>query len=185
VTKLDAIPVTTVTRTLFDLAAVAPRAAVFRAFREAEVKRLASAGDLAAALERHRGRRGVATIRVLLNEAGFGQGITRSDLEARFNAFLRRHRLPAPARNVHMRIGALEIEADFVWHEQRVIAELDGRAFHDTGLAFERDRSRDRALAAHGWTVIRVTWRQIRDDAPQLARDLHGLLTSKPRLYAL
>ena len=75
-----------------------------------------------------------------------------------------------------MRVGGLEIEADCVWPEARVIVELDGRAFHDTATAFEADRARDRALAAHGWIVVRVTWRQLQRDSLQLARDLRALL---------
>jgi very-short-patch-repair endonuclease len=79
-----------------------------------------------------------------------------------------------------MTIGALEIEADCVWHEQRLIVELDGRAFHDTAAAFESDRARDRALAVHGWTVIRVTWQQLKREEHQLARDLRAMLGPKP-----
>jgi very-short-patch-repair endonuclease len=75
-----------------------------------------------------------------------------------------------------MRVGASAIEADCVWPESRVIVELDSRTFHETPTAFERDRARDRALAAHGWTTIRVTWRQLHRDELQLARDLRSLL---------
>jgi very-short-patch-repair endonuclease len=75
-----------------------------------------------------------------------------------------------------MQVGGLELEADCVWPEWGVIIELDGREFHDTATAFEQDRARDRALAAHGWTVVRVTWKQLQRDALQLARDLRRLL---------
>jgi very-short-patch-repair endonuclease len=70
------------------------------------------------------------------------------------------------------------IEADCVWRRQRLIVELDGHASHGTGQAFERDRARDRALHAAGWRVLRVTWRQLHEDAEQIADDLRALLGS-------
>ena len=54
--------------------------------------------------------------------------------------------------------------------------ELDGRAAHATAAAFERDRARDRLLAAHGWRVIRITWRQLQTERQEIAADLAGLL---------
>ena len=171
------IPVTTVARTLLDLAAVASRAEVSEAFRAGEAKRWVTAESLAAALRRHPGRRGNVAVRSILADAGYGRGIRRSRLEARFASFLRRHRFPAPARNVHMRVGPIEIEADCLWAERRLIVELDGRAFHDTDGAFESDRARDRTLKVHGWTVIRVTWRQLERDERQLERHLRALLS--------
>ena len=185
ITEHKGIPVTTLPRTLLDLAAVVPRPAVARAFREAQTKPRLGEGQarprltldaLAALLDRHPGRRGNTTIRAMLADAGFGTGVTRSELEAAFTRFLRRYSLPPPRRNVYMRVVGLELEADCLWPESRVIVELDSRQFHDTATAFEQDRARDRALAAHGWTVIRVTWRQLHRDELQLARDLRRLL---------
>jgi very-short-patch-repair endonuclease len=172
------IPATTVDRTLLDLASVATRPVLTNAFHKAEAKHLTSPHSLARALGRHPGRRGNANVRALLADAGYGTGITRSPLEARFTAFLRRHRLPPPARNVELRLGPLIIEADCVWWEQQVLVELDGREFHDTGSAFERDRERDRIAAVHGWTSIRVTSRQLERSQRQLAGDLRALVGS-------
>jgi very-short-patch-repair endonuclease len=170
------LPVTTVPRTLLDLGAVVPRLVLSRAFREGQVRSLVTARDLASLLDRHPRRRGNAAVRAMLADAGFGSGVTRSELEAVFTRFLRRHSLPAPRRNAHLWVRGVRLEADCVWPESQVIVELDGRAFHDTATAFEQDRARDRALAAHGWTVVRVTWRQLHRDELQLARDLRHLL---------
>ena len=46
--------------------------------------------------------------------------------------------------------------------------ELDGYAAHGTRAAFERDRARDLRLQAEGWRVVRLTWRQLDDDAMEL-----------------
>jgi hypothetical protein len=98
ITQRSGIPVTTPIRTLVDLAAVAPRRDVARAFREAESKRprLVSAEELLAAVKARARRRGNATLCAVLADAGYGRGISRSDLEDRFGSFLRRHKLPPP-----------------------------------------------------------------------------------------
>jgi hypothetical protein len=84
----------------------------------------------------------------------------RSELEARFTAFLDDAVLPRPSTN--SRIEGTEV--DFAWPEHRLIAELDGFAFHATRRAFEQDRARDRRLQAYGWRVVRITWRQLHED---------------------
>jgi very-short-patch-repair endonuclease len=177
-TQADGIPVTTVNRTLLDLAAVVTRPELTNAFHEAEAKHLTTPHSLARALQSHPGRRGNTKVRALLADAGYGSGVTRSPLEARFTAFLRRHRLPPPDRNAQLRIGPIIIEADCVWWRQRVLVELDGREFHDTGVSFERDRERDRIAAVHGWTPIRITSRHLERSERQLARDLRALIGS-------
>ena len=52
--------------------------------------------------------------------------------------------------------------ADFAWPAERVIVETDGWEFHGNRFAFEDDRERDAFLAARGWVVVRITWRQLR-----------------------
>jgi very-short-patch-repair endonuclease len=176
VTIVGGIPVTTVPRTLLDLAAVLPRHQVERAINEAEVRRLDDPLPLAALLARYPRRRGVAVVRAILDGTRIGSTITRSELEEGFLEFLIHHRLPWPEVNATIRIGDRSIECDFAWRAQRMIAELDGHAFHATAAAFERDRARDRRLSVAGWRVVRITWRQLCGDALALAADLRRLL---------
>jgi len=35
------------------------------------------------------------------------------------------------------------VEVDFFWRVRRLIIETDGREWHETPIAFERDRERD------------------------------------------
>jgi very-short-patch-repair endonuclease len=49
---------------------------------------------------------------------------------------------------------------------------------HGTRRAFEEDRERDRVLSVEGWRVVRVTWRQLRDEPASVAADLRSLLTA-------
>ena len=56
-----------------------------------------------------------------------------------------------------------------LWRAQRLVAELDGRAYHED--AFEEDRDRDATLTAAGLRVVRVTWRRlIRQEEREAAR---------------
>jgi very-short-patch-repair endonuclease len=59
-------------------------------------------------------------------------------------------------------VGRLEV--DFLWPAQRLVVEVDGFRFHSSRATFERDRERDAVLAASGYTVVRVTWRQLVDE---------------------
>src|SRR5439155_25642132 len=90
----EGIPVTSPARTLFDLASTLSARELERAFDEARVLCLLSPGALRAALDGHPGCRGTAALRALAAEDN-GTTITRSELEERFLALVRRARLPA------------------------------------------------------------------------------------------
>ena len=179
ITVLRGIPVTTPTRTLLDLAAVLNARQLERAINEAEYLRLTDATSLGGLVERNRGRPGAGMIRKFLASHNLGATITRSELEARFLAFLDEAVLPRPKVNANIKAQDRWIEADCVWPDRRVIAELDGHASHATTAGFERDRARDRALQAAGWRVIRITWRQLHEEPTAVARDLERLLRAR------
>jgi very-short-patch-repair endonuclease len=180
VTSLTAIPVTTVPRTLLDLAGVLDHRGVERAINEAEVQGYTDPLSLPALIARYPRRRGTTTIRAILVAGGIGTTRTKSDLEECFLSFVRTRGLPQPELNAPIHLGDRFVEVDCLWRRQRLIVELDGRDTHDTAAAFEADRARDRALTAEGWRIVRVTWRHLHEDADQLAHDLR-LLTAGER----
>jgi very-short-patch-repair endonuclease len=156
------IPTTTPPRTLLDLAAVLDRTALQRAINEAEVLRLEGPFKLA---QRHPTKRGTAALRTLAPPSH-----TKRELEARFVLFLNDRRFPRPQTNVLIEGH----EVDAVWPDKRLIVELDSYTFHATRQAFEDDRRKDRHLVTAGWTVVRVTWRDL-DDPEALERELRTL----------
>lgn len=176
------IPVTTLARTVVDLAA-GFRLEVFEAaVREAEYLHRFRLEELEHLLERYPARRGAATIKACLLSLGRGpRGRVRSRLEVRFAALLARTDLPRPSLNALLDLDGFKVEADCLWRKQRVIVELDGGKSHGTRVAFETDRERDRRLQAAGWRVIRVTWRQI-DHPKPLIRDLRRILADETAL---
>jgi very-short-patch-repair endonuclease len=162
ITVKDCIPVTTPARTLLDLAGVLQRHQLQQAINEAEILRLEGPHRLAS---RYPTKRGTRAIRTLAPPT-----YTRRDLEARFHTFLNDRRFPRPQTNVLIE-GK---EVDFAWPDRRLIIELDSWEYHRTRHAFEDDRRTDRRLKAAGWTVIRITWRDL-DDPDALEAELRAL----------
>jgi hypothetical protein len=173
---IEGIPTTGLARTFLDLAAGSSLRQLEQALNEAEVLRLTDRHSVLDLLERYSRRRGSAVLRALFRDRSAVRGITRRELEARFHMVLDGTDLPRPRRNVHVSVRGRFFEADCLWAEQRLIVELDGRESHGTDLAFEKDRERDRLLLVEGWRVARITWRQLRDDAPAVIADLRELL---------
>jgi hypothetical protein len=172
----ESIPVTSVARTLVDLAGVANLHQVERAVESAErLGRL----DVRAIEELDalgRGRRGVRALRALLGEYR-EPAPTRSELERRFLKLCRDAALPPPAVNAF--VAGLEL--DFVWHDGRLVVELDGHAFHGTRAAFERDRVRDASLQVAGYRVLRVTHRRLEAEPAAVIAEARALLGSAAR----
>lgn len=96
----------------------------------------------------------------------------QSELERRFLTLCRRHGLRPPERE--QVVGAYTV--DFLWHDARLVVEVDGYGTHGTRAAFEADRARDVALKLTGYEVVRFTWRQVVDDGPGVAAALRAVL---------
>jgi very-short-patch-repair endonuclease len=180
VTQAEKIPVTTVPRTLLDLAAVVSKRQLELALNEAEVQRLTDALSVPDLLERYPRRPGSAVLRSLLRDEAALNGITQNDFEEDFVALLDAHSLQRPRFNADVVVRGRHFNVDCLWREGRLIVELDGREVHGTARAFETDRERDRLLLADGWRVMRLTWRQVRDDPAEIVADLRLLLEGSP-----
>jgi very-short-patch-repair endonuclease len=159
VTVLQGIPVTTAARTLLDLAGRAPRRDLERALARALRESLVTRSELETLLGRYPARAGTQPVRSLL-AGDTAPAVTRSEAEERFLALIRRAQLTSPESNVEV----CGHEVDFFWGIQRLIAEIDGFAFHSSREMFESDRRRDAVLAAAGMRVIRITWRQLQKE---------------------
>ena len=167
ITTRHGIATTTPAQTLLDLADILDDRALARAVNEAYVLRLTTPSQLATLLTRSPGRR---TTRLTPHLTTTGP--TRSPLEDDFLRFVKRHRLPVP--EVGQRIAGHLV--DFVWREQRLVAELDGYDFHKTRQAFETDRDRDADLLTEGFRTIRITYTRLEQNPKKEAARLRALL---------
>lgn len=173
----DGIPVTTVPRTIFDLAATASPDEVEFALREAEYRHLHDALSLPDLLARYPGRRGARTVRLALARLEEEpSGRVNSPLEEVFVPFLRRHNLARPRLNAWIEVAGRRYQVDCLWPAVRQIVELDGWQGHRTRSAFRSDRARDRRLSAAGYSIARLTWSQLEDEPTAVAADLRTLL---------
>lgn len=152
------LPVTSVARTIVDLAGVLSALELENAIVAALHLRLTRIGEIQAALDRAPGSRGVATLRRLLGQGGYAR--TRSAYERKLLEMIIRAGLPRPLTNY--RISGHEV--DMCWPDRRLVLEFDGFKFHGDRRAFEQDRRRDQDLAAAGYRVIRVTARQVEEE---------------------
>lgn len=158
VTTLDGIPVTTPARTLLDIAETMSTRDVEQALARGLRMRLVTREDVRLMVERHPRHRGAPLLRRLLATEG-GPAFARSEAEEKLLRIIRSASLPPPELNA-MVVGH---EVDFVWRSARVVAEVDGYAFHSSARSFAADRRRDAELAAAGYRVLRFTWADVTD----------------------
>ena len=178
-TRIRNIPCTTVARTLLDLGQVVNAREVARACDQAEVLQAFDLYELLDQIDRNAPRVAAKRLRAVLDEHYIGSTPTWSRLEEEFLAVCRAAGVPLPEVNVWITPDDEEpwsIRADFVWREQRLIVQTDGRETHGTAQAFEHDRREDQRLVAAGWTVIRTTWRQLTRRPREVARTISRLL---------
>jgi very-short-patch-repair endonuclease len=180
VTLTNGIPCTTVARTLLDLAQVIKGRPLERALDQAEILDLLDLAALDDQIERNKARPAAKRLQAVVDQHYIGSTPTWSELEEALLAACRRAKLPMPEVNALIDPGdddPTAIRVDFVWRDQRVIVETDGHETHRTRRAFEEDRLRDQRLIVAGWTVIRVTWRQLTQRPDEVMRRLARLLS--------
>jgi len=158
ITVHEGIPCTTAARAIVDLAGSVEVDALEYMLAQAFAARVTNRARLLRQLQRRRGQSGARALRALLDSSGPGE--VRSPPELQLLRLLRSARL-TPVR-ANARIGQWEV--DFLWEEQRVIVEVDVLSTHSDPRAFERDRRKDAELVLAGYTVIRVTRRQIESE---------------------
>jgi very-short-patch-repair endonuclease len=179
----EGIPVTSVPRTIFDLAATEDVDVVKELLREAEYRQLWDRLSLPDLINRYPGKRGVRKVQAALERLKEEPvGRKRSPLEKRFAPFLRHHRLPLPRFNDWIDLGDKRYRVDCHWPGTGQIVELDGWDGHSTRTAFRDDRARDRRLRVAGYAVTRITWNQLDDEPAAIAADLRALLSLYKRL---
>jgi hypothetical protein len=178
VTVVDGIPCTSVARTLLDLAERVDRQDLRRACNQAEVLRAFDLRAVEDVLARAEGRRGAPVLRKILADGRVGGAFTRNKLEERFLSLCADSGLPPPKVNIWIPLEGEDVEADFLWPDQRLAAETDGAETHDTPTASQKDRRRDQRLMRAGHRVVRFTWWQVEHRPDEVVETLRALLAA-------
>ena len=173
VMEFSRIPVTTVPRTLVDLAAVLALDELGRACHEAGVLYGTVPAQVEAVLARRPTSRGAAKLRRVLRG---DVHVTLSKLEQRLLDLLRENGLALPQTN--RLAGGRRV--DCRWPEHRLTVELDGYRYHHSRHAWEQDRRREREARARGDEFRRYTYGDVVDHPRLMLQELRALLPSIP-----
>jgi hypothetical protein len=168
------IPVTTVARTLVDLAASLALSDLARACHEAGVRYGTTPRQVDAVLAKRPNTKGAKNLReVLLGEVR----VTLSKLERMFLQRLDEAGLPLPQTN--RPAGGRRV--DCRWPEQRLTVELDGYRYHSSRHAWELDRRREREARARGDEFRRYSYHDVEEWQAWMRRKLRALLSGPSR----
>lgn len=168
-TSWRGIRVTTVARTLVDVAAILSDDALARACHEAGVRFRTTPRDVEQVLSRRPGSRGAQQLRRVLHG---DVRVTLSVLERRFLAVLEQESLPLPETN--RVVGGRRI--DCRWPAARLTVELDGYRYHASRHAWEQDRRREREARARGDDFRRFTYGDVLEEPQPMLSELSALL---------
>jgi len=157
---VDGIPVTSVGRTLLDLAEVVTVNELTTIIDNATNSRRLGRNTMPSVIDAANGRHGLKALKQALRLTRPQDVLTRSELERRALKLIATTGLPIP--DVNQRLHGYEV--DLLWRDARLVVELDSRPHHGTDIALDRDTRRAGDLMAHGWRVGRLTWRQVVND---------------------
>jgi hypothetical protein len=169
VTTLRGIPVTTVPRTIVDLAAELTEEALALVCHEAGVKYRTTPAQVDAVLARRLNAKGAARARLVTHG---DVHVALSKLEHGFLRLLRAEKLPLPITNKI----ASERRVDCRWPEYHVTVELDSYRFHNSRHSWEQGYEREREAYAREDAFRRFTWRDVFEDPSRMLAELRGLL---------
>jgi very-short-patch-repair endonuclease len=174
VVRASGLPVTTVARTVVDLAASRSMGEMIHLIHAAVDDGLVTHAAVREVVQRvgRRGKPGIALMRALVGEPD-EQGM--SALERRGFDALRSAGLE-PFEVEHPLPWSPNRRFDVAFPEARVAVEWDSVKWHGTQAGFRRDRRRDRECAAHGWRLLRFTWTDL-EDPDRVADDVKAVLS--------
>jgi very-short-patch-repair endonuclease len=171
-------PVTSMARTIVDLAQVLDRNRLLSVIHDVARTRPIDIPGIWAAAESLRGRAGLGLLREVLDEFDADSESVLEDEAARL---LARSGLRLD-RQVEVFDGSrLVARLDFADRARRLAVEVDGLRYHSDYRAMNRDRQRDRALLRLGWTVTRFTADDVRRHPERMIKEIRELLAKTDR----
>ena len=176
VLRMAELPVTTVERTVVDIAAGRhPKhvGAIVDDLVSRGVLDFAVMTDIARSVAR-KGKPGTVTMRTVIEERG-GAMRPQSELERRARRLIADAGLLPPVHEFPIP-WAPDRRFDDAYPDQRLAIEWDSRRYHGQLAAFEADRLRDRTAALSGWRVVRFTWEDVEHRPVEVVESIRLLL---------
>ena len=170
-TVIDGIPVTSVARTLLDLAGVLRPGDLEVAIDRAERSGLFDLTAVVDVLERARGKKGAPLLRRVAQ--AYEHSTQKSELERAFKHLLQPATdIRTPSFNAAVEGETATHEVDALWEEERLAVQLDGFEFHRTRRDREKDADSDADLELAGHRVMRLTWDDVTVNGERTLRRL-------------
>jgi very-short-patch-repair endonuclease len=182
--RAQGIPVTTVTRTLIDVAASVSQESLELAVEDALRRRLTTEAMLRKSLgeEGGKGRPGSRALTALL-DVRRGAHATDSSLEVRVLRALRGAGLPEPARQFWVADATgRRYRLDLAYPDAMLAIEVDGYRWHSGRAAWSRDAARRNAVAGLGWTVLNATQEDVDEGCQTLITTIRNFVGQLPLL---
>jgi hypothetical protein len=173
---LERIAVTSLPRTLHDIAATERPRRLAQAIEKAERLGVLDLNDIDLLLGRKVGHRGTARLSGAV-EIYRDPAFARARPERLFLDLVKKAGLPRPALNTF--VAGHEIDA--YWEMERFAVEVDGWDTHRTRAAFEADPLRQEDLKLAGIDSIRITARRIEREPRVVGERLERLLEQRRR----
>nr|NLI51344.1 DUF559 domain-containing protein [Propionibacterium sp.] len=104
-----------------------------------------------------------------------------SEAERAAHAALRAGGVQGWTANLTIEVSGRRFVGDLVFRRQRLVAEIDGRAFHGPWEQRVRDMARDRALAAAGWVVLRFPAQLVLTAPETFVQEVRAALAARRR----
>jgi Transcriptional regulator, AbiEi antitoxin/Protein of unknown function (DUF559) len=178
VTKLYNLRVTTVARTVADLARTLPFMDAVVVADSALNQEKTSKPEILQVLERSKGWPGVRQARRALE---FADERAESPLESAARVVFAEAGLEPPELQVtiHGEKAQFAARVDFLWRAQKVIAEADGLVKYNDRKDLLDERERDHQLREAGYTAVHFTWREIFQTPEEAIARLRTALAQK------
>jgi len=181
VTTVDGIPVTTPARTLIDVAGYVTAEVLEEVLDDALRRRLVTIAWIRWRLHElgTARRRGSALLASLLEARLETSTVPETVFETRLLRVLIGAGLPLPTLQFRVATPSGEARLDFAYVEDKVAIEADGFRWHSSRQQWDNDRDRGNALTVLGWTVIHVTWTQLKYRPDEIVESVRSVLANR------
>ena len=176
-TRVGAIPVTTVARTLIDLAAIVEREVLEEALDDVLGRRLTTVPRVLTRTAEAGNVKGIGVLRSLLEARDPRSAVPDSVFETRLLRVLRKSDVGIPVMQFEVRDGARRVAVvDFAYPGAKIAIEADGYRWHSSKMRWEHDLRRRNTLTRLGWRVMHVTWRQLHEEPDAVVHVVKAML---------
>jgi very-short-patch-repair endonuclease len=157
------MPVTTMHRTVVDLAGSLDRDRLAALVDEAVLRRTTTLRWIRQTVDRlgGRGRAGTKLLKEVLEERS-DDAVPNGRLERRFIGLLNQERIRRPIKQFPLRLPNGRIRHyDFAYPPNRLVIETDGYRFHRLKDNWQRDLDDSNQLSEIGWRLLRFSWEDV------------------------